>query len=234
MKAAILQYDHVMEKFMHHFGDYPEMVKQMFNRTDVPLSFDTFNCREGQFPTDINKYDFYITTGSKTSVYEELEWVEKSIHFIQLLDKHKKKLIGICFGHQLMAMACGGMVERSEKGWGVGIARNRVIANPKWMNKKISKIDILVSHQDQITEIPDDSLLIAENDFCPFFIVQWNSHFLSIQGHPEWNRDYSRTLMNERRAILPKATIDAGLDSLEIKPENAIFVNWILDFVRDS
>ena len=232
MKAAILQYDSVMEKFMHRFGDYPEMIQQMFNGADLPLSFDTYNCKEGQFPTDINKYDFYITTGSKASVYEELQWVEKSIQFIQLLDKHKKKLIGICFGHQLMAMACGGMVERSKNGWGVGVARNRVISTPEWMNTRISEIDILVSHQDQITELPDDTLVIAESDFCPFFIVQWGRHFLSIQGHPEWSRDFSRTIMNERKAIIPKATIDAGFDSLDVEPENTIFVQWILDFIK--
>lgn len=234
MKAAILQFDYIREKYLNRFGDYPEMIKQMFKRADPPVSFDTYDCKDGQFPSDINKYDFYITTGSKTSAFEELEWVEKSIQFIQLLDKYKKKLIGICFGHQLMAMALEGKVERSEKGWGVGIARNRVVTNPEWMSKKISKIDILVSHQDQITELPSDTMVIAESDFCPFFVVQWGGYFLSIQGHPEWNRDYSRTLMNDRRAIIPADIIDSALDSLEIEPGNATFMQWVVDFVKNS
>lgn len=232
MIVAILQYDHTLEKYRDRFGDYPEMIQRMFKGTAQPLFFDTYDCKCGQFPPDINKYDFYITTGSKASAFEELEWVKESIQFIQLLYKYKKKLIGICFGHQLMAMALEGKVERSEKGWGVGIARNRVIANPQWMSKKTSKIDILVSHQDQITELPSETLLIAESDFCPFFAVQWGEHFLSIQGHPEWNREYSRTLMNDRRDIIPADIIDSGLASLVIEPENAGFVQWIMDFVK--
>ncbi len=234
MKAAILQCDNVLEKFQPRFGDYPKMVTQMFDGVDLPLSLDTYDCKQGQFPTDIYEYDFYITTGSKASVYDDLDWVQKLIRFIQQLDKKQKKLIGICFGHQLIAMAREGKVEKSDKGWGIGIASNRVVSNPEWMSKKTSEINILVSYQDQITILPDDTLVIAESDFCPFFIVQWGKHFLSIQGHPEWSTDYSRTLMNDRRAIIPSDIINIGLDSLKTEPDNALFVRWIMEFVQSS
>ena len=232
MKAAILQCDNVLEKFQSRFGDYPKMVEQMFDGVDQPLSFDTYDCRQGQFPTDINAYDFYLTTGSKASVYEKLDWVQLLIEFVQQLDRHKKKLVGICFGHQLMAMAREGKVEKSNKGWGIGVARNRVISQPEWMGEEVTEINILVSHQDQIIELPGDTLVIAESDFCPFFIVQWGDHFLSIQGHPEWNNDYSRTLINDRRAIIPVDQVNAGLESLTIAPDNALFTRWIMEFVQ--
>ena len=232
MKTAILQCDNVLEKFQSRFGDYPKMVEQMFDGVDLPLSFDTYDCRQGQFPTDINAYDFYLTTGSKASVYEKLDWVQLLIEFVQQLDRHKKKLVGICFGHQLMAMAREGKVEKSNKGWGIGVARNRVVCQPEWMGKEATEINILVSHQDQIIELPGDTLVIAESDFCPFFIVQWGDHFLSIQGHPEWNNDYSRTLINDRRAIIPVDRVNAGLESLTIAPDNALFTRWIMEFVQ--
>jgi len=232
MKAAILQCDNVLEKFQPLFGDYPKMLMQMFDGINLPLSFDTYDCKRGQFPTNINEYDFYITTGSKASVYDGLDWVQELILFIQQLDIKKKKLIGICFGHQLIAMAREGKVEKSEKGWGVGIAQNRVVANPQWMSKKTSEINILVSHKDQIVKLPVDTLLIAESDFCPFFVVQWGKHFLSIQGHPEWSSDYARAMMNDRRGIIPSDTIDAGISSLQVAPQNDVFVEWIMDFVQ--
>ncbi len=231
MKVAILQCDNVLAKFQSRFGDYPEMVTKMFSGVGPPLLFDTFNCQQGQFPPDINEYDFYITTGSKASVYEKLEWVQQLIEFVQRLYKHHKKFIGICFGHQIIAMALQGKVKKSNKGWGIGIARNRIIAHPGWMNGNPAEIDILVSHQDQITELPDDTLVIAATDFCPFFIVQWGEHFLSIQGHPEWNSDYSRTLINNRRDIIPSDRIDQGLDSLKDEPDNLLFVQWVIDFI---
>jgi hypothetical protein len=99
------------------------------------------------------------------------------------------------------------------------------------MSEKKSELNIIVSHQDQITALPADALVIAESGFCPFFMVQWSSHFLSIQGHPEWQREYSRTLINDRRAIIPAERVAAGLDSLSIKPDSQLFVRWILDFV---
>jgi len=232
MKAAILQCDNVLEKFQARFGDYPKMVEQMFDGFDPSLSFDTYDCRHGQFPEEINQYDFYLTTGSKASVYEDSTWIQQLITFIQQLDKNKKKLIGICFGHQLIALARGGKVKKSDKGWGIGIANNRVMSHPVWMNNEPAEINILVSHQDQITDLPDDTLLIAGNDFCPFFIVQWGNHFLSIQGHPEWNIDYSKTLINERKAIIPADRIKTGLESLTIEPDNAMFVRWIMKFVQ--
>ena len=232
MKAAILQCDNVLAKFQPQFGDYPAMIEQMFDGVDLALSFDTYDCRQGQFPGDINEYDFYITTGSKASAYEDSAWIGQLIEFVRQLDKQQKKLIGICFGHQIIALARGGKVEKSDNGWGIGIAGNRIISRPEWMSDGPAEINILVSHQDQITELPDDTILIAENDFCPFFIVQWGNHFLSIQGHPEWNTDYSRTLINDRKAIIPPDRIKAALNSLQIAPDNALFVRLIMEFVQ--
>jgi GMP synthase-like glutamine amidotransferase len=93
MKAAILQCDNVLEKFQPCFNDYPEMVQHMFHGLDLSLSFDTYDCKQGQFPANIDEYDFYITTGSKASAYEDLNWIQQLIQFIKKLDKHQKKLI---------------------------------------------------------------------------------------------------------------------------------------------
>jgi GMP synthase (glutamine-hydrolysing) len=128
-------------------------------------------------------------------------------------------------------MARQGQVEKSLKGWGVGIAKNRVIAHPEWMKEPADELNIIASHQDQITRLPDDTRVIASSDFCPCFVVQWGNHFLSIQGHPEWLPAYSRALMNHRRQILGNERIEAGLASLTIAPDNALYTRGILDFV---
>ncbi len=232
MKVAILQCDHVLEKFQPRFGNYPEMVERMFEGTDSFLSFDTYDCQKGVLPADINEYDFYITTGSKASVYEEAGWIQQLTCFVRQLDKQKKKLIGICFGHQLIARALNGKVEKSDKGWGIGIATNRIVSHPPWMNDKSSQINILLSHRDQITSLPGDTCVIAESDFCPFFIVQWGEHFLSIQGHPEWNTEYCQSLIRDRENIIDRDRFNAGINSLTIKPDNEQFVRWIISFVK--
>lgn len=232
MRAAILQCDTVLDKFQHEFGDYPEMIKDMFTRVGASIQFDTFDCQQGHQPQDINAYDFFITTGSKASVYDGLPWVDELVRYIQTLDTQKKKLIGICFGHELIALAKGVEVRKSDKGWGIGIAHNQIIARPDWMIAESDALNLLVSHQDQIMELPEQATVIAESEFCPYFVVQWNEHFFSVQGHPEWSRDYSRALMNNRRAIIPAERIERGCDSLSTAPDNALVVQWMLDFVQ--
>jgi len=231
MNVAILRCDDVLEKFQPQFGHYPEMIRQMLQLPDHRFDFTDFDCQLGDFPEDLDGYDFYITTGSKTGVYEDKPWIRQLIHFVRQLDRQRKKLIGICFGHQVMAMACHGKVEKSNRGWGIGVAANRVVATPDWMQETKPDLNILVSHQDQITALPKGALVIAESNFCPYFMVQWNDHFLSIQGHPEWTNAYARALINERKAIIDPKRIAIGLASLTIEPDNRLCARWIMNFI---
>ena len=230
-KVGILQCDEVMEKLQPQFGVYKDMIQQMFAEVAEPLEFDLFDCRQMEYPDDIDQYSFFITTGSRQCGYEQEPWIIALIDFVKKLDRQKAKLIGICFGHQVIAMACHGNVENSEKGWGIGVAENRVVSEPEWMTEGSDKLNILVSHQDQVKLLPDSAVVIAESDFCPYFVVQWSEHFLSIQGHPEWNRDYSRALMNERRTIIPAERIDEGFASLKHDVDYKKFVRWVIEFV---
>ena len=232
MKIAILQCDDVLDNLQNEFVSYSFMIQRMFNAIDDTFEIDIFNCQLNEYPDDIDAHDFYITTGSRAGAYEDIDWIQQLIKFIQLLDQHQKKLIGICFGHQLIAMAKNKSVKPSPKGWGVGIAINRITATPDWMHETKSELNIIVSHKDQVSSLPDEAIVIAESDFCPYFVVQWNNNLLSIQGHPEWNTDYSKALMNERRAIIPADRIEAGITSLSLKPDNTLFTQWVLDFVK--
>jgi len=231
MKIAILQCDNVLEKFQPQFGNYPAMVQRMFEGVEPAPEFIVYNCREGQYPDDIGDYDCYITTGSKASVYDDEAWIKRLIEFIRELDTAQSKLIGICFGHQLIALARDGKVEKSTKGWGVGIASNEILSAPDWMEESPERLNILVSHQDQITQLPEGAQVLAGTKFCPYFLVQWDEHFLSVQGHPEWHNEYSRTLIDDRRAIIPADTVEAGLSSLDQAPDNDLFTRWIVCFV---
>lgn len=231
MKVAILQCDNLMEKLRPRFGEYRDMIERMLSGLPLSFSFEVFDCRKQEYPSDLGKYDFFITTGSRASVYENEPWILDLIAFVRELDKNRKKLIGICFGHQLIAVALGGEVKKSDKGWGVGVSVNRVVSRPEWMNDWIGELKVLVSHQDQVTRLSEGAVVIAESDFCPYFVVQWNDHFLSIQGHPEWSRDYAEALMLERRAIIPAPRVEEGLASLRLETDHHLFVRWIVDFV---
>jgi GMP synthase-like glutamine amidotransferase len=232
MKAAILKCDEVMEVFRPPFSDYSDMIQDMFAAVDDSIEFDIFDCQAGHYPDQPESYDFFITTGSRAGVYEDAPWIRQLIDFVNQLDRLQKKLIGICFGHQIIAEAMGGQVEKSDKGWGIGIARNRIVASPDWMQPGKTELNILASHQDQIVRLPAGASVIAESDFCPYFFVQWSDHFISVQGHPEWQAEYSRALMNYRRDIIPAQTIETALQTLDQEPDNRVFTQWLLNFIR--
>lgn len=234
MKAAILQCDQVLEKFQAEYGSYSGMVKNLFDAIEEPVEFDIFDCQQGEYPTDIDAYDFYVTTGSKVSVYDDLDWIEPLVEFVKQLDSKQKKLIGICFGHQIIALALGAKVNKSDKGWGIGIAQNTVHQCPKWMSKTKEVLNIIVSHQDQVEDKPEQAEIIAATEFCPNFMLQWNTYFLSIQGHPEWSNDYSRTLITDRQGIIPAERVKTGLESLSIKSDSVLFTQWMIDFAKHT
>ena len=230
-RVAILQCGDVLDKFQSEFSNYPEMVIKFLSNKFVGYHFDVFDLQKQCYPDNLSHYDLYVITGSKNSVYENEIWIKKAIGYVQTLAKGKNKIAGICFGHQLIAMALKGRVEKSGKGWGVGVAVNRVLHKTKWMKSAKHSLNILVSHQDQVTALPEGADILIESTFCPFFMVQWRENILSIQGHPEWVKGYSAALMEERRGIIPDQTINAGLASLSIPTDNELVAEWFYDFM---
>jgi len=232
MKIAILQCDNVMEKFQDDFGNYPQMITDLLNSVENNLEIGIFDVQKGEYPQNISDWELFITTGSKASVNDNEDWIIDLIEFTKLLSVTKKKLVGICFGHQIIALARGGSVAESDKGWGIGIASNNILIQTDWMDNEQHELNLIVSHKEQINQLPQGTMIIAESEFCPYFMVQWDDQFLSVQGHPEWNKLYSKTLINDRRSIIGVKRIDQGLASLEKKIDNQQFARWIINFVK--
>ena len=135
-----------------------------------------------------------------------------------------------------MAEALGGKVTRSEKGWGVGLSFNEVSHHKPWMMPAREEIHLLVSHQDQVTALPTtyetNAQVLASSSFCPYYMVQYGEHFLSIQGHPEFSPAYSKALMASRQGIIPEDRIEAGTKSLSTKADRELSTKWLINFME--
>ncbi|WP_116368246.1 glutamine amidotransferase-related protein [Parahaliea mediterranea] len=232
MKLGILKTDAVRPEWVPGFGEYPDMFMALLGRLDPTLEFAVWDVEQGEYPEDIDVADAYLITGSKSSVYDDKPWIATLMDFVRELHRREKKIVGICFGHQLVAQALGGRVEKSPKGWGVGLHTHTFSSQPEWHDKAEPGFDILVSHQDQVVQNAAGAEVLAGSDFCENAVCQVGDHILTFQGHPEFVPGYSREIMEFRREQIGESAYTRGVASLASAPQSDRIGRWILNFLR--
>jgi len=232
MKLGILKTDTVRPEWVPQYGEYPDMFAALLGRADPSLEYVTYDVENGVYPDDIDEVDAYLITGSKFSVYDDLPWIPPLKNFVAALDNRKKKLVGICFGHQLIAHALGGKTEKSAKGWGVGIHRHHFSQLPSWHDQGSPDLSILVSHQDQVTTPAVGSVTLAGSEFCENAVCQIGDHILSFQGHPEFVAGYANNIMNLRRGLMTEHEYAHGQQSLADEHQGDRVARWVVNFLK--
>jgi GMP synthase (glutamine-hydrolysing) len=234
MKLGILICDQVHDQLQPEFGDYPAMFQGIIEQVNPQIELQFFSAVDRQLPSDIDVCDVYMTSGSRWGVNDDSLWIRELEQFIRRLYDGDKGFVGICFGHQLIATSLGGRVGKSGKGWGVGIYRSGSIIEKSWMSPFKDTLNVVVSHQDQIVELPAQTEVLASNEFCPYSMIQVNDHFLGIQGHPEFSRGYSLALMNSRKDRIPASVITQGTASLSHVADDQLSMGWLLNFLAQT
>jgi len=210
---------------------YAPMFQQFFSE-QVSATWDLreYRITQDEWPETIDECDGWIICGSPKSVYDEDSWIAELITFTKECHQHEKPLVGICFGHQLIAQALGGKVGKSEKGWGVGVRDFNILASKPWMTEAKKHCSLLFSHQDQVDKLPQGAELLASDPFCPHQIFSIGDHILSIQGHPEFTITYMQNRLEDRKTIIGKHSYQAACASLSQSADSALFGSWIHAF----
>lgn len=231
LRICILETDHIRPELVEQYTGYGAMFQALFKRQPVAADFDVFNVVDGQYPPESARYDAYLVTGSKADSFGNDPWIETLKAF--LLDRYQRgdKLLGICFGHQLLALLLGGRAQRAEQGWGVGSHRYQLQAQAPWMTPHSGDLTLLISHQDQVTQLPEGATVVASSEFCRYAAYQLNDQVLCFQGHPEFVHDYSRALLELRQQNLGEHVYQAAMDSLAHDHDGATVAEWMMRFV---
>jgi GMP synthase-like glutamine amidotransferase len=227
MKAALLICDHTDPKARKIFGDYPDMFMNLFPEFD----WHSYDCINGEFPEELKEDTIYFVPGSRHSAYEDLPWINQLKDIIRTIYSRQNFLIGVCFGHQLIAEALGGKVERSPRGWCVGVHEFGVRETMTWMVPQREKINLLMMCQDQVSVLPKGAKVLAGNTKCPVGMYQIDDCVLTVQAHPEFPIAYNRMLMEDRTLRIGEKTAKEGLESLDLPVDKEVFRAWVLQFI---
>ena len=238
MKLGILQVDHVRGPLREQHGDYDVMFMGLF--AGQRLDFRIYDVLEGELPGSMQECDGYLITGSRFSTYDQETWIERLKLWVVRAHQARCKLIGICFGHQLIADALGGHVGPATSGWRVGVhenqfveapAQQRLVALQDGTSSTLAPFNLLFSHQDQVLEMPPGATLIATGNECPCAMYTVEDHILCLQGHPEMNSRYVSDLLQIRRPVIGDELADRGLTSLDRPTHQRRVAEWIVSFL---
>ncbi|MFT4738863.1 MAG: GMP synthase-like glutamine amidotransferase [Cyclobacteriaceae bacterium] len=225
MKIALLVCDHVKPE-LQAYGDYPLMFKQLL--PELPM--DPWFVCDGDFP-DVDQYDGFITTGSKSSVYEKLDWILKLQALTREIYSKQKKFVGVCFGHQLIAEALGGKVEKAAPGYLIGVHATKIDKKIPWLRDDHSSYNILMLCQDQVSQLPPNAIVYAGNHDCPIGMFSVGPHFMGVQGHPEFSNAYNEAVIKDRSDKIDGTRIADAIRSFEQEPDTNWLSNLIMQFL---
>jgi GMP synthase-like glutamine amidotransferase len=236
MRIGILKTDSVREEFQGDFGDYPAMFRAilMSGADDTPIEFRDYDVQHGEYPATIDECDAYLITGSRESVYDDQPWIHRLAAFVQQLDDARHTLVGICFGHQLIAHVLGGETRAADAGWAVGVQETQVLSPAEWMLPYRERFGLLSSHKDQVVRLPERAEVFASTPLCPNSGFTIGDHILTFQGHPEFSKGYSRALIELRRELLGEPGYSEGVESLTKPVHQSMVGRWIINFIASK
>lgn len=193
MKIGILMTGHAVPEVQEKLGDYDEFFARLL--AGRGFEFETYDCEAGVIPGSPDACDGWLITGSRHAAYEDHVWIPPLEAFIRAVYAAKVPLVGICFGHQIIAQALGGKVAKFEGGWSVGPTTYKIEGEDLSLN---------AWHQDQVIALPPEAQVIGASDFCQYAALVYGDTVYTVQPHPEFGADMIDFLLRYRgKGVVP-------------------------------
>ncbi|RMA40940.1 type 1 glutamine amidotransferase [Rhodophyticola porphyridii] len=187
MILGILQTGHASDEIRQTHGDFDSMFRRLLDGHG--FDFRVFNVVDMEFPDGPAAADAWLVTGSKHGAYEDHPWIPPLEELIRAIRAAERPMVGICFGHQVIAQALGGRVEKFAGGWSVGRQSYRIGGKTFHLN---------AWHQDQVVDLPAGAEVLGQSDFCANAVLAYGPRILTVQPHPEFDAAIMAGLITHR------------------------------------
>ncbi|KAL6964211.1 glucosinolate gamma-glutamyl hydrolase [Sarracenia purpurea var. burkii] len=225
--------DYVKKKYGGYFGVFVGMLSE-----DGEI-WDVFRVAAGEFPDEceIGGYDGFVITGSCNDAHGNEAWICKLLNLLKKLDSMKKKVLGICFGHQILGRALGGKIGRAISGWDIGVRTVQLSPSSElFASLKMPKLlSIIECHQDEVWELPPRAEVMAWSKKTGIEMFRYAEHMMGIQGHPEYTNDILLHLVDrllDRNLIMESyaAEVKASMNGQE--PDREAWKKLCISFLK--
>ncbi len=232
MKLCILDNDMLDGELAARYTSFGAMFIRLFDSVDANWTYEVFSTQLGQYPASFEGFDAVLLTGSASDSFSDEAWVVELRRQVTVLLAQRKKLIGVCFGHQLIGLCLGAPVGRAPQGWGEG----RMVYD--WRRPDLphsagrTQIALLASHQDQVLALPAGATLVASSDFCPVAAFSVGQEVFCVQAHPEFDAAFSQHLLDEQRPRMGEGDYAALSNGLQAGHEGQHIARLVVGFVE--
>lgn len=193
MRIGILKCGQAPEVMRGASGDYDDMFERLL--AGRGFTFDSYHVEAMEFPADIRAADGWLITGSKHGVYEDHAFIPPLEDFIRRAMAAGVPMVGVCFGHQIIAQALGGEVIKHPSGWAVG-AQDYVFGP--------DRVTLNAWHQDQVIRAPQGAERAATSPFCEHAALVYGDRAFTVQAHPEFDDAFVEGLIEHRaKGVVP-------------------------------
>ncbi len=230
-RIAILNNNTDRSAFAAAFPDDGHKVAAALQPLRPHWQFDVWQARDGHFPPTPLAYQGFVLTGSVASVNGGEPWMLSLAALVQQLHTARVPLVGLCFGHQMVAHALGGCVGPNPGGWRIGTAPTHYHEQRPCMQPPQAQLNLFAAHQEQVLQAPPGALVLGGDAFAPCGAMAIGHHIFTTQYHPELSRPFMRVLLQACADEWTPELVAQAREQIEHPVDADLFMGWVARFL---
>ncbi|KAK0744045.1 class I glutamine amidotransferase-like protein [Schizothecium vesticola] len=248
LRLAILEADTPLPGIDARYHGYYGVFTHLFIRAvaPAPLSSALILSRHDVVNADppasshpsLSDVDALLITGSKHSAFEDTPWILALVDLVRRALAHTPRLrvIGVCFGHQIVSRALGVPVRRADAGWEVSVTETRLTLAGQALFDGRETLKIQQMHRDQALGVPPGATLLASTDKCPNHGFVIPGRVITVQGHPEFTDDIMEEILETRHSagLFDDELFRDGMGRRGEEHDGVLMAKVFLEFLRGA